>query len=97
MLLFGDLDSFRLQGEMANLRSSKRFLKQCEPKITASAYYESDPDWVERRFVSTQKGDGLFATKILPTGSFVICYRGKRLTKTEYKDRLDVSYHQCLK
>ena len=43
-------------------------------------------------FVNDQIGDGLFTCKKFEAGQFLLFYRGKRLTKSEYESLTDLTY-----
>ena len=51
--------------------------KQYSPTELAELFANSDPDWLEVKVVSKSIGLGVFATKELQKGDFIVNYRGE--------------------
>ena len=70
--------------------------KRGEGMLEEILYLYQDKQGFEKTFISQEKGFGLVATRFFEKGSFLMFYRGKRITKEECDQRMAVRIEKLI-
>ena len=75
---------------------SERRSKRGQKNVEEWQYLYQDQEGFEKAFISQEKGYGLVATRFFEKGSFLLFYRGRRISRREADLKIAVRFEEAL-